>query len=143
MDFLRCGNGFEFGSSRLHGEVMISIDEWLAEIETPTAPVEAPIEAPKEKEKKSELEEAEEDAEPKDEHGATKPPEDGLCRNCRQRKPLNRLKLCYPCWVELCLKDEAKKRGGEWKSGDPHPAWCSCEGLGEHKNGDGTARGFN
>jgi hypothetical protein len=45
--------------------------------------------------------------------------------------------------VVLVLAEECKKRGVEWKPGDPHPSFCSCEGLGEHKNGDGTARGFN
>lgn len=75
--------------------------------------------------------------------GGAKPPEDGLCRNCRQRRHLNRFKLCYPCWVEAEIIDREKREGRQWKPGDPHPAWCHCEGLGEHKNPDNTARGFN
>lgn len=75
--------------------------------------------------------------------GGAKPPEDGLCRNCRQRRKLNRFKLCYPCWVESEISDREKREGRAWKPGDKHPDWCHCEGLGEHKNGDGTARGFN
>ena len=116
------------------------------EIETetpvaPTAPAEAPAAPPEEK--KSALEEAFDAAEPKDEHGGSKPPEDGLCRECGRRRRLNRLRTCYPCFVELVLMDEAKKRGFQWKPGDKHPDWCGCEGLGEHKSGGGASRGNN
>lgn len=116
---------------------------YFDETETPTAPVEAPpTETPKEEEKKSALDEAEEDAEPKDENGGSKPPEDGLCRECKRRRHLNRLKLCYPCFVDLVIMDETKKRGIEWKSGDKHPDFCACEGLGEHPGRDhGAWRG--
>ncbi len=71
------------------------------------------------------------------------PPEDGLCRNCKARRKLNRHKLCYPCWVEDEIVTREKKEGREWKPGEPHPAWCGCEGLGEHKNRDGSSRGNN
>jgi hypothetical protein len=114
----------------------------VAEPEAPVAPVESPPEKATEKDK-SALEDAFDDADPKDENGGVKPPEDGKCRECKRLRRLNRLKLCYPCFAELVLAEEAKKRGHPWKPGDPHPDFCACEGLGEHKNADGTARGFN
>ncbi len=55
-----------------------------------------------------------------------KPPKDGLCRRCGENKPINRLMLCYPCWV----KTELEKSG--WREGMPHPDWCRCEGLKDH-----------
>ena len=55
-----------------------------------------------------------------------KPPKDGLCRRCRENKPINRLMLCYPCWV----KTELEKSG--WREGMDHPDWCACEGLKAH-----------
>jgi hypothetical protein len=55
-----------------------------------------------------------------------KPPSRGLCRRCGLNKPINRLMLCYPCWV----KAELEKSG--WQEGTPHPDWCSCEGLKDH-----------
>lgn len=120
------------------------LDSILSETETlPEAPpAEAPTKEEKPEEKKSALDEAREDAEPKDAHGGSKSPEDGLCRECRQRRKLNRLKLCYACFAILILMEECKKRGFEWKPGDKHPDWCSCEGLGEHSNRDhGSWRG--
>lgn len=54
------------------------------------------------------------------------PPSRGLCRRCGQNKPVNRLMLCYPCWVKTELED----RFG-WREGAPHPAECGCE-LAEH-----------
>ena len=54
------------------------------------------------------------------------PPSRGLCRRCGQNKPINRLMLCYPCWV----KTELEEHG--WREGMPHPGWCRCEGLAEH-----------
>lgn len=122
------------------GAIMHINDEGTITVEPP--PVDAPV-APKEEEKKSALDEAKDAADAKDENGGVKPPEDGSCRECKRLRRLNRLRLCYPCFVELVLMDEAKKRGVEWKPGDKHPAWCGCEGLGEHTNGDGSARGFN
>lgn len=56
-----------------------------------------------------------------------KPPKDGLCRRCGLNKPVNRLMLCYPCWV----KTELEKSG--WREGEPHPDSCRCEGLSEHQ----------
>ena len=56
-----------------------------------------------------------------------KPPSRGLCRRCGQNKPINRLMLCYPCWV----KSELEKSG--WREGLPHPDWCHCEGLKDHQ----------
>ncbi len=88
---------------------------------------------------KSALDDAKDAAEPKDANGGSKPPADGTCRECKRLRRLNRLKLCYPCFVELVLMDEAKKRGHQWKPGDKHPDWCSCEGLGEHQERDNGA----
>lgn len=111
------------------------------EVQDPSLAPAAPVADPKapeetEAERRGDMEE-------RPHTGGAKPPEDGLCRNCRMRRRLNRFKLCYPCWVEAEITDREKKAGREWKAGDPHPAWCNCEGLGEHKNADGTARGFN
>ena len=55
-----------------------------------------------------------------------KPPKDGLCRRCGENKPVNRLMLCYRCWV----KSELEKSG--WREGMPHPDWCACEGIKDH-----------
>ena len=55
-----------------------------------------------------------------------KPPSRGLCRRCGDNKPINRLMLCYPCWV----KSELEKDG--WKEGQPHPDHCHCEGINGH-----------
>ncbi len=110
----------------------------VAEPAAPAAPAEAPP-ADKPKEEKSALDEAKDDAEPKDANGGSKPPEEGPCRECKRRRRLNRLKLCYPCYVDLNIADGMKKRGQEWKTGDKHPAWCDCEGLGEHPERDNGA----
>jgi hypothetical protein len=72
------------------------------------------------------------DIEEKDEKDPAKvkqrvPPSRGLCRRCGENKPINRLMLCYPCWV----KDELEKSG--WKDGQPHPDWCACEGIKDHQ----------
>lgn len=62
-----------------------------------------------------------------------KPPKDGLCRRCGENKPVNRLMLCYPCWV----KTELEKSG--WREGMPHPDWCHCEGMKDHaRRSDGN-----
>lgn len=62
-----------------------------------------------------------------------RPPSDGPCKGCGQNKPLNRLMLCYPCWV----KKELEKSG--WREGMPHPSWCQCEGLpGHQRRSDGN-----
>jgi hypothetical protein len=60
------------------------------------------------------------------------PPSRGLCRRCGQNKPVNRLMLCYPCWVKTNLEEEAKSRGESWREGMPHPEWCRCEGMSGH-----------
>lgn len=62
-----------------------------------------------------------------------KPPSRGLCRRCGQNKPINRLMLCYPCWV----KTELESRG--WREGEPHPDWCACEGVsGSQRRSEGN-----
>ena len=116
--------------------------KFIAETETadPAAPPLTPLEAPPAPaEEKSALDDAKDDAEPKDANGGSKPPEDGTCRECKRLRRLNRLRLCYPCYVELNIADQMKKRGQEWKPGDKHPAWCDCEGLGEHPERDNGA----
>lgn len=58
---------------------------------------------------------------------ARKPPAEGPCKMCGEMRRLNRLLLCYECW----LKDKLHKdSGGEWLPGDPHPASCGCDGPG-------------
>ena len=117
----------------------------VMETETAPAPTEAPVAEPvpaAPEEKPSALDDAKDMAEDRPSTGGAKPPEDGNCRECKRLRRLNRLKLCYPCFVELVLMDEAKKRGVEWKAGDKHPDWCGCEGLGEHPERDrGAWRG--
>ncbi|MBI4374915.1 MAG: hypothetical protein HY549_00535 [Elusimicrobia bacterium] len=51
------------------------------------------------------------------------PPSRGLCRRCGLNKPINRLMLCYPCWVKIVLE----KSG--WRQGEPHPDGCQCQGA--------------
>lgn len=52
---------------------------------------------------------------------ARKPPSEGPCKRCGQDRPLNRLMLCYKCWVLVQLE----KSG--WREGQPHPAGCGCD----------------
>lgn len=60
------------------------------------------------------------------------PPSRGLCRRCGENKPINRLMLCYPCWVKTNLEE----RG--WREGQGHPEWCECT-LGDHgRRSDGN-----
>jgi len=109
-------------------------------VETPATVEAPPAEAPVEE--KSALDDAKDQAEDRPSTGGAKPPEDGLCRECKRRRRLNRLRLCYPCFAELVLAEEAEKRGFKWKPGDKHPDWCGCEGLGEHPERDrGAWRG--
>ncbi|MEE8425179.1 MAG: hypothetical protein V3S11_05095 [Elusimicrobiota bacterium] len=54
------------------------------------------------------------------------PPKRGLCRRCGDNKPINRLMLCYLCWVKTNLEENG------WREGMPHPDWCACEGVGGH-----------
>ena len=56
------------------------------------------------------------------------PPSKGMCMRCGENKPINRLMLCYPCWV----KSQLEKDG--WKEGEPHPDECGCEGIKGHPN---------
>lgn len=77
------------------------------------------------------------DAPPKSRLGR-KPPKDGPCRRCGNERPLNRLMLCYKCWVITNLEDEGKKNGEPWTAGMPHPASCKCEGIGGHPDRGGS-----
>ncbi len=49
-----------------------------------------------------------------------RPPSKGPCRRCGQNKPINRLMLCYPCWVKTRLEEKG------WREGQPHPDSCGC-----------------
>ncbi|MBI4422877.1 MAG: hypothetical protein HY554_04085 [Elusimicrobia bacterium] len=89
--------------------------------------VEAPAEAPVEE--KQELEERDPSR-----LEQRKPPHEGPCRRCGNDKPINRLMLCYPCWVKTILEEKAG-----WREGMPHPEWCHCEGLPDHvRRSDGN-----
>lgn len=116
------------------------VDE--AEVTDPAAAPVAPVAEPPTTDAPSALDDAKDQAEDRPDCGGSKPPEPALCRECKRLRMLNRLRLCYPCFVELVLMDEAKRRGHEWKPGDKHPDFCSCEGLGEHPERDrGAWRG--
>lgn len=106
--------------------------------ETAVAEPEAPVEQTPEKPKPEEKEDA------KDiEKRARKPPADGPCKGCGQNKPINRLMLCYKCWVEKKLMDEAKARGEDFIPGiDPHPRSCDCD-LPDHNGKGGAPRPSN
>ena len=98
----------------LTGKTVI-LDEELV-IESPTevdAPVDAPLETPDEEVDLNKIRKP-------------APPKKGLCRRCGEDKPINRLMLCYPCWVKTNLEE----RG--WREGQPHPEWCHCSGVGGH-----------
>jgi len=90
------------------------------EVADPAAPAEAP---PKEEKKES----------PEDiQKRARKPPAEGPCKGCGKNLPLNRLMLCFRCWVNKNLDDWARTQGRDFiPTVDPHPAWCKC-GLPEH-----------
>lgn len=79
-------------------------------------PAEAPTAPPTEKPKPEEKESVE-----NIERRARKPPADGPCKRCGQSKPINRLMLCYPCWVKVQLEKEG------WREGLPHPKTCRCD----------------
>jgi hypothetical protein len=55
------------------------------------------------------------------------PPRRGLCRRCGEDKPVNRMMLCYKCWVITEIEDREKREGRHWHPGMPHPDWCRCE----------------
>ena len=68
----------------------------------------------------------------------------GTCVRCGEKRNINRHGLCYRCHVNTRLENWSKTTGSGWKIGDPHPDWCDCQGLGEHKSRDGnTSRGMN
>lgn len=91
-------------------------------VEAPAAPA-APTEPPKE-EKKPDEKESPEDIKKR----ARKPPAEGPCKGCGKNLPLNRLMLCYRCWVNKNLTDADK----DFIPGiDPHPKTCQCD-LPEH-----------
>lgn len=101
-----------------------------AAVAEPAAPVETPDEKkpPKEKEDVEDIEKR-----------ARKPPSDGPCKGCGENKPLNRLMLCYRCWVNKNLTDADK----DFIPGiDPHPATCGCT-LPEHGGKNGGPRPSN
>ena len=54
------------------------------------------------------------------------PPSKGMCMRCGENKPINRLMLCYPCWVKTQLEKDG------WKEGESHPESCGCEGINGH-----------
>lgn len=91
---------------------MIRLETQVAD---PAAPTEAPAAPPAEKTKPEEKESPEDIK-----RRARKPPADGPCKRCGENKPINRLMLCYPCWVKVRLEE----RG--WKEGQPHPPGCGC-----------------
>jgi len=47
-------------------------------------------------------------------------PAKGGCRRCKRNIPINRLKLCYECFVKINLLN------GGWTRFDIHPDWCHC-----------------
>lgn len=60
-------------------------------------------------------------------------PGGGKCVRCGENKPINRLKLCYKCWVLVEIMEvEKAKFGRSWNEKMPHPDWCQCT-LPEHK----------
>ena len=75
---------------------------------------------------------------PKPKFGS-KPPKEGTCKRCGDDKPVNRLFLCYKCWVITNIEKGAKDNGENWSAGMPHPAGCNCEGLGAHKDRGGSS----
>jgi hypothetical protein len=60
------------------------------------------------------------------------PPSRGLCRRCGENKPVNRLMLCYPCWVKTNLEEKG------WRQDQPHPDWCECTLTDHGRRTDGN-----
>ncbi|HBL18450.1 MAG TPA: hypothetical protein DD417_17270 [Elusimicrobia bacterium] len=90
-------------------DTTISAEELLSEILSSARKEKAPVE----REPEADLD--------IDKIRQTTPPSRGLCRRCGENKPINRLMLCYPCWVKSSLEDQG------WREGMPHPDWCHCE----------------
>ncbi len=104
------------------------------DVAEPAAPTEKPADKPK-PEEKEDIDDIEK--------RARKPPADGPCKGCGQNMALNRLMLCYKCWVHKNLVDEAKSRGVDFiPSIDPHPWWCKCT-LPDHNGKGGAVRPSN
>lgn len=88
------------------------------DVAEPVAPAETPAETakPEEKEDIDDIEKR-----------ARKPPSDGPCKGCGQSKPINRLMLCYKCWVHKNIADWAKANNQDFiPTVDAHPFWCKC-----------------
>ena len=60
------------------------------------------------------------------------PPREGVCRRCGQDKPVNRMMLCYRCWVLTEIEEREKRAGNHWHAGMTHPDWCQCALSGAH-----------
>lgn len=88
----------------------------MSDTETIEAPPAPPAAHPAEKESPKDIEKR-----------ARKPPAEGPCMRCGQDKPLNRLFLCYPCWVLTRNEEAAKARGETWRPGMPHYKGCGCD----------------
>lgn len=52
--------------------------------------------------------------------GSRKPPKMGPCKRCGKDRMLNRLMLCYGCWVKVMNEEKG------WREGLPHPETCGC-----------------
>jgi len=60
-------------------------------------------------------------------------PGKGKCIRCGEKKPINRLKLCYYCFVITeIIRVEKEKFGRVWRDGMTHPNWCQCVLPGTH-----------
>ncbi|MBI3297446.1 MAG: hypothetical protein HYZ75_04745 [Elusimicrobia bacterium] len=91
-----------------------TVDEMLAELLEKKAPVDNAPDA------------VEEDEPDLDKLSQKAPPKEGICRRCGEDKPINRVMLCYVCWVKSNLEEQG------WREGKPHPASCQCEVPGGH-----------
>ncbi len=94
---------------------IFNIAATLPDLDTPTDTHPNEEKTPEEKEEIDDIEKR-----------ARKPPADGPCKGCGENKPLNRLFLCYKCWVFKRLNDADPS----WLPGDPHPSTCGCDGPG-------------
>lgn len=89
--------------SFIHSNTLVSLETLEGFAPTKEAP-------PKEKETPEEIKKR-----------ARKPPAGGKCIRCGEYKPINRLKMCYPCWTKFMLEKDG------WKEGQPHPPTCGCD----------------